>query len=482
MIEARASKGRFESFSDFCRKVDPSVLTKRVLESLILAGAFDSLGYRRRALLDRAGQGVRPDRRRAQGGGRRAVLAVRRRRGGRARSTSPCSPARSSTSRSSSASRRRCSAQFVSDHPLLEVADDLRAQSTHEIGDLEARGRRRAGDGRRDHRRCLEEVHEARGAVRAVPSRGPRGRGGRRRVPVGLRGRSGPDRGGPDRAGRRADRPARAGAPDPGERRAASRSSSGIVPPGGGESVVIDLTAAACTDAVLAKMAELLRSRPGPAPVRVRFHSTDGVRPLDMGEFRVDSSAALMGELDGPAGHRRRPRGTRRLTPPGPPEAQAHRRPSIVLAVFEVMPAIDVSDGALAHVHAGRPASDRGVRRGPARRGGRRRSRPAPRGSTSWTWTSRSKARLGTSRCVSAIASLRVAVQAAGGVRTADEVRRAARRRAPPGSSSGRRRCADEPRDDRAALGGKGRASSSGSRSAATVGSARAAATPSTCR
>ena len=27
---------------------------------------------------------------------------------------------------------------FVSDHPLLEVADDLRSQSTHEIGDLES--------------------------------------------------------------------------------------------------------------------------------------------------------------------------------------------------------------------------------------------------------------------------------------------------------------------------------------------------------
>jgi hypothetical protein len=45
-------------------------------------------------------------------------------------------------------------------------------------------------------------------------------------------------------------------------------------------------------------MAELLRSRPGPAPVKVRFHSSDGVRPLDMGEFRVDPSM-LMGELTG---------------------------------------------------------------------------------------------------------------------------------------------------------------------------------------
>jgi DNA polymerase III alpha subunit len=74
---------------------------------------------------------------------------------------------------------------------------------------------------------------------------------------------------------------------------------AGGAPQAGAESVVIDLTAAACTDAVLAKMAELLRSRPGAAPVRVRFHSAEGVRPLDMGEFRVESSAALMGELTG---------------------------------------------------------------------------------------------------------------------------------------------------------------------------------------
>jgi hypothetical protein len=73
---------------------------------------------------------------------------------------------------------------------------------------------------------------------------------------------------------------------------------AGLAAPTSEESVVIDLTAAACTDAVLSKMAELLRSRPGPAPVRVRFHSNDGVRPLDMGEFRVDPSA-LMGELAG---------------------------------------------------------------------------------------------------------------------------------------------------------------------------------------
>src|SRR5437773_7935429 len=46
IIRARTARGRFESFTDFCRKADTGVLHKKVLESLILSGAFDSLGYR----------------------------------------------------------------------------------------------------------------------------------------------------------------------------------------------------------------------------------------------------------------------------------------------------------------------------------------------------------------------------------------------------------------------------------------------------
>ena len=66
---ARTEEGAFASFADFCRKVEPSVLTKRVLETLILAGAFDSLGYARRALLEHQETGLGTDPRRAQGRG-----------------------------------------------------------------------------------------------------------------------------------------------------------------------------------------------------------------------------------------------------------------------------------------------------------------------------------------------------------------------------------------------------------------------------
>jgi DNA polymerase III subunit alpha len=49
---AREGKGRFESFYDFLSKVPVPVANKRTVESLIKAGAFDSLGSTRRALLE----------------------------------------------------------------------------------------------------------------------------------------------------------------------------------------------------------------------------------------------------------------------------------------------------------------------------------------------------------------------------------------------------------------------------------------------
>ncbi|HEX4400370.1 MAG TPA: DNA polymerase III subunit alpha [Galbitalea sp.] len=49
---AREEKGRFESFYDFLSKVPIPVANKRTVESLIKAGAFDSLGNTRRALLE----------------------------------------------------------------------------------------------------------------------------------------------------------------------------------------------------------------------------------------------------------------------------------------------------------------------------------------------------------------------------------------------------------------------------------------------
>lgn len=51
IVQAREEHGRFESFTDFLDKVPATVCNKRTIESLIKAGAFDSLGHRRRALI-----------------------------------------------------------------------------------------------------------------------------------------------------------------------------------------------------------------------------------------------------------------------------------------------------------------------------------------------------------------------------------------------------------------------------------------------
>ena len=51
IVAARRSEGRFTDIRDFCAKVDASVLNKRSLENLILAGAFAPLGHPRKALL-----------------------------------------------------------------------------------------------------------------------------------------------------------------------------------------------------------------------------------------------------------------------------------------------------------------------------------------------------------------------------------------------------------------------------------------------
>ncbi|HVA75718.1 MAG TPA: DNA polymerase III subunit alpha [Acidimicrobiales bacterium] len=50
IIAEREKEGPFKDFYDFCNRVDPMVLNKRTVESLIKGGAFDSLGHPRQGL------------------------------------------------------------------------------------------------------------------------------------------------------------------------------------------------------------------------------------------------------------------------------------------------------------------------------------------------------------------------------------------------------------------------------------------------
>jgi DNA polymerase-3 subunit alpha len=67
IIKARKQKGAFVSFTDFCQKVSDGDLNKRAAESLIKAGAFDSMGSFRSQLLaifEQVMDGIAMDRKR----------------------------------------------------------------------------------------------------------------------------------------------------------------------------------------------------------------------------------------------------------------------------------------------------------------------------------------------------------------------------------------------------------------------------------
>jgi DNA polymerase-3 subunit alpha len=51
IVAVRETKGRYASFENFLRKVPIVVCNKRTIESLVKAGAFDSLGHSRRGLV-----------------------------------------------------------------------------------------------------------------------------------------------------------------------------------------------------------------------------------------------------------------------------------------------------------------------------------------------------------------------------------------------------------------------------------------------
>ena len=294
IIDARRGRGTFTSFGDFCRKVEPSVLTRRVVESLIFAGAFDSLGYARRALFENQDKVSGPilAERKAEAAGQFSLF------GGDSGVTEVDESVLAGDEydkRTLLREEKEVLGQFVTDHPLLGVQERLAAQTTHEIGDLED-----LGDGdlvtiggiigsvQRKYTKRSEPYAQFRleglagGAqVIAFPS-----------IYEAVPGLIEPDRivvvsGRIDLRGRQLQiraneirEPDLGAAADPPLRH-----------------LEVDLPAAACTPAVLARVKELLESHPGSAPVQVRFRSSNGVTPVEVGSVRVDPSISLLGEL-----------------------------------------------------------------------------------------------------------------------------------------------------------------------------------------
>jgi DNA polymerase-3 subunit alpha len=299
VIGARASKGTFAGYADFCRKVDPSVLTKKMLESLIYAGAFDSLGYARRGLVENQDKVSGPiaAERKAEAAGQFSLF------GGGAQAATEIDEAVITSDefdrRTLLRLEKEMLGQFVTDHPLLQVKDRLAALSDMEIGEIETLGDGDlvavagivAGIARRYTKKgepyAQFRLEDLAGGVTVVVFPGQYESLQRLLEDDAIllvKGRV-------DRRGRGEEVQLRAveiSEPDLGTGGPPS-------PPAG--VLVMDVAAQSCTPAVIAKLKELLDAHRGTAPVQVRFASSQGVRPLDVGTFRVEPGEGLLSEL-----------------------------------------------------------------------------------------------------------------------------------------------------------------------------------------
>ncbi len=135
IVREREKNGSFTSFQDFVDRVDLSVLNKRTIESLIKAGAFDSLGHARRGLLERSLDllDATVSRRRAEdmgqyslfGGSDSGVEAVR-----------VDIPETTWDKRTRLGFEKEMLGLYVSDHPLFGIEKALRAICTSTIPGL----------------------------------------------------------------------------------------------------------------------------------------------------------------------------------------------------------------------------------------------------------------------------------------------------------------------------------------------------------
>ena len=151
IVAERDANGPFETVYDFVRRVDPLVLNKRTMESLIKGGAFDSFGVPPQGAVPR-GRGARRAHprapARARRGDRHALRAAAEEKGevrapGRHRDRDP-------DQEFSKHERLRFEKEmlglYVSDHPLLGAAGMLRA--AHRPHDRRVEGARRAARAR----------------------------------------------------------------------------------------------------------------------------------------------------------------------------------------------------------------------------------------------------------------------------------------------------------------------------------------------
>lgn len=302
IITARNKKGAFTSFADYCRKVDPGVLTKRVLESLIVAGAFESMGHTRRGLLENFDKVSQPiaAQRKAEAAGQFSLFGG----GGDTAGDvdeSVLDGVEEFAKRDLLRQEKEVLGQYVTDHPLLEVQDALYAQTDTRMialddlddgdqvtvgGIISTVARKFTKQGKQYAQFRIEDLV---GGVQIMAF--PNVYEGREMLIL-------PEEmvvvvGKIDRRGRelqlRADeiRPLRL-----------TGAGARVEVPRATPPVIVEVPVASCTNGMLTKLKEILAASPGDSDVNLIVIGDSGPTPLRLGDgYKVDANDGLLSEL-----------------------------------------------------------------------------------------------------------------------------------------------------------------------------------------
>ncbi len=224
IVASRTEKGHFADFYDFLRKVDAVVCNKKTVESLIKAGAFDSLGETRRGLLAVHADAIDAfmDTKRNEAIGQfdlfGSAFGEDSDSGVSITVTPPIPPGEWDKS-DLLAFEREMLGLYVSDHPLFGVEHLLAAAGRHHGRRPDRRGRHRRQDrhGRRHPLRRHPQGHQAGQVLGDGQPGGPRGRGRGAVLPEHVRADRPPPRRGRHRRGEGPGRQARRRAPGDGD-------------------------------------------------------------------------------------------------------------------------------------------------------------------------------------------------------------------------------------------------------------------------
>ncbi len=135
IIAARKEGGPFRSLLDFCQRVGPGVLNKRALESLIKSGAFDFLGFSRNHLLKVYEQvaDLAAEKQRLKEEGQHSLFEEEEA-GLDPLETLP--PLEEMPREQLLAYEKEMLGVYVTDHPLMQVKEELERQVEADISDL----------------------------------------------------------------------------------------------------------------------------------------------------------------------------------------------------------------------------------------------------------------------------------------------------------------------------------------------------------